>query len=262
MRTIKAMYFSPTHTTEQIVMQIAERLRDQLSCNMKQINITKPTARDKNYSFDAKDILVLGLPVYAGRIPTVTENTIKQLTGDNTPVILITLYGNRAYDDTLLEMKDTLEKQSFKIIAAAAFIGEHSFSYDLAANRPDGKDMLAASEFATKIAHKIENSFANNAAEKVAVKGNFPYKERAATPLFAPKTTDECNECMICYNECPTDAIEKNPKIIDTQKCIRCCACVKSCPLEAKYFDHEIFIKSKIWLEENFSERKEPEFFI
>ena len=262
MNIIKAMYFSPTHTTEQIVQQIAERLHGHLGYGVEKISITKAAQRDKQYALDKKDILVLGLPVYAGRIPAITESTLKQLIGNNTPAVIVAVYGNRDYDDTLLEMKDMLSAQGFIIVAAGAFIGEHSFSYKLASSRPDGQDMLAASEFATQTAKKLESIIDDGNAENITVKGSNPYKKRAVTPAFAPKTKESCNECMICYNECPTGAISTDPKVADAQKCIRCCACVKSCPLDAKYFDNEIMLKSTIWLEENFMPRKEPEIFI
>ena len=255
---IHAFYFSPTHTTEQLAEQVGERIKNALSGTLEKISLTKPAARGKTYSIPHEDIFLLALPVYGGRIPALLETTLRNIKGNNSQAIIIGVYGNRDFDDALLEMKDLLTENSFHVTAAGAFVGEHSFSRRLAANRPDGQDMIAASEFATKCAEKI---LAKEKTE-LQVKGNYPYKERNPAAPIAPKTTDDCNACMICFNACPTQAISgENPKIADNKKCIKCFACVKSCPLSAKYFDDENILKATVWLENSFMDRKEPEFF-
>ena len=256
---IQAFYFSPTHTTEQITLHISDKMAEILSLKVEKNSLTKPAERAKDYALTNSDILVLGLPVYGGRIPLLLEQTLKGMKGENTPAVLVTVYGNRDFDDALLEMKDLLSANGFKVVAAGAFIGEHSFSKKLAADRPDGQDMEIATDFAQRCAKKlIEKDFG-----KLIVKGHHPYKERNPNAPVAPKTKDSCNRCMICYNACPTQAISsEDPKIADQDKCIKCCACVKSCPLGAKYFDAEMMLKSTAWLETNFMDRKEPEFFL
>lgn len=256
---IKVIYFSPTHTTKKLALQVGNKLKEDLSVTMEEINLTKPAARGQSYKIANEDILLLAIPVYGGRIPILLEETVKKITGDKTKAIVLAVYGNRDYDDALLEMKDLLTENDFVVIAAAAFIGEHSFSFKLAAKRPDETDILVASDFAQKIAEKINSKN----LPPLAIKGNYPYKERSASMQLAPKTNDSCNACMICFNNCPTEAISNsNPKQIAKEKCLRCFACVKSCPLSAKYFDDEIIVNAIAFLESNFMARKEPEFFV
>lgn len=65
-RTVWAVYFSGTGTTEKIVTAIAataaERL--QLSCNT--LDFTSPAARERNYSFSSGDLVIFGTPGHCG----------------------------------------------------------------------------------------------------------------------------------------------------------------------------------------------------
>ncbi len=69
--------------------------------------------------------------------------------------IAVVVYGNRNYDDALIELKDILESDGFKVVAGAAFIGEHSFSKTLAKNRPDEKDMDIIKSLVMKYMKKL-----------------------------------------------------------------------------------------------------------
>ena len=154
-------------------------------------------------------------------------------------------------------MSDILSERGFKIVAAGAFIGEHSFSREVGKGRPDGSDIKIAEDFASSIAGKI----AEPSKGALKIKGNRPYKQRLPMPPCAPKTLDACTNCGLCAKICPAGAIDKNnPKKI-SDGCLMCCACVKACPQNAKYFDSEIYLKFKAFLEENYSARKEPELF-
>ena len=82
--------------------------------------------------FFRKDIVIVGVPVYAGRVPNVLLKYLNTMSGNGALAIAVVLYGNRNYDDALLELKDILEANGFKVIAGGAFIGEHAFSKTLA----------------------------------------------------------------------------------------------------------------------------------
>lgn len=255
--TIHAMYVSPTHTTQKVVTEVAKEMAAKTGGELKEINATLPEERANSFAFSSDDILVFGLPVYGGRIPGFTEDMITNMKGDNTKVVLCAVYGNRHFDDALLEMRDLLHKNGFVTVAAGAFIGEHSFTDKVGTARPDEKDLQQAREFGQKAADKATNG----SLEQIEVYGNNPYKERGPAAPVAPRTTDDCYDCMLCAKGCPVGAISfDNPREVDPNKCVKCCACVRVCPVNAKTFDDKL-AQSVAFLEGKCADRREPEFF-
>ena len=208
------------------------------------------------------------MPVYAGRIPNILLNYLNNIKGNNTLAIPIVLYGNRDYDDALLELNDLLIKNGFRVIAAASFIGEHSFSKTLAKDRPDDIDLSIAKSFADSVCEKIES----NTFSIVEIKGNRPYREyykpkdeadkSVDIKRVTPKTDRNCIDCKICAEVCPMGSIDYNDVTKMIGICIKCGACVKLCPTQSKYFDDPDYLRHKHELEEQYKKRKEPELFI
>ncbi|UAL59811.1 flavodoxin domain-containing protein, partial [Clostridium sporogenes] len=141
-KRINIMYFSATDTTKKVVYGIAEKLSEDFKVKEKinSIDFTLPKVREKVMDFSKEDIVVVGVPVYAGRVPNVLLKYLKTIISNDALAIAVVVYGNRNYDDALIELKDILELDGFKVVAGTAFIGEHSFSNTLAKNRPDEKD--------------------------------------------------------------------------------------------------------------------------
>ena len=273
MKRVNLMYFSPTATTKTIVEAIGNRLVDKNGIEKGiSVDFTLPTQRENGVTFSPNDILLIGVPVYAGRVPYILLSYLNTIKSNNTLAIPVVLYGNRDYDDALLELNDILIENGFSVIAGGAFIGEHSFSNTLAKDRPDETDLSTAKQFADNVYKKIEG----NSFDTLEIKGNRPYRAYnkpktdenktvesiKAEPKVEPKTDDNCIDCKICAEVCPMACIDYNDvtKIIGT--CIKCGACVKLCPTSSKYFDNPDYLKLKHLLEEHFKERKEPELYV
>lgn len=266
-----ALYFSATGTTKKIVTAIAEKLSENMTgkAEIRNIDFTLPEARKQAVAFGKEDIVVAGVPVYAGRVPNVLLKYLKNVAGNGASAVAVVVYGNRNYDDALLELKDILETDGFRVVAGGAFIGEHSFSKTLGQNRPDEKDMAATVDFAGRIHRKLT---APGEIGAVAVKGNKPYRDyykprnESGNPVdirkVTPKTSSECIECKLCAEICPMGSIDSEDVTKITGICIKCCACIKDCPVGAKYFDDENFLWHRKELEIHFTERREPEFFV
>lgn len=266
-KNIWSMYFSATGTTEKIVTFVADELAAKAgmeSGKAQRYDFTLPAAREGQPQFGEEDVVVFGIPTYAGRIPNLLLKYVQSVQGNGALAIPIVLYGNRNYDDSLIELRNTLESNDFHTIAAAAFIGEHSFSKILAAGRPDDKDMAIAKEFASKI--QLEDH------GMIPVKGEEPirdyYKPRDRKGTFInilkvkPLTSGACVKCGLCAKVCPMGSISiENPKEIPG-KCIKCCACEKKCPVGAKYFEDPGYLYHKTELEEMYERRAEPELFL
>lgn len=261
--TISMIYFSPTDGTRKIVRTAGGTMAKELGAIVQETDLTKKENRDKAYSLGKEDVLILGLPVYGGRVPALLDETLSRLKGENTYAVVIAVYGNRDYEDALLEMKELLSGNGFRVAAAAAFIGEHSYSQKIAAGRPDQKDLKLVREFARKAIKKITEYQGGTPFSPLKVKGKVPYKPRAAASPDAPLTNDQCTECLACVFECPTGAIsQSDPRLADRDLCIKCCACVKVCPEEAKYFDNEKIRTIVTFLKSNCSDYKQPEYFL
>ena len=271
---LKAFYFSATGTTRKIVTGLAEGLAGNPGNPGNQpvmhIDFTLPEARKSPLSFAQEDLVVIGVPVYAGRVPNVLLKYLNAVQGNGASAIAVVVYGNRHFNDALIELKDILGSTGFKVVAGGAFIGEHSFSRVLGANRPDESDMAAVSDFAGRIAGKLA---ASGQHEPLSVPGDRPYRaysrpkandgRQMVLHKVTPKTGEDCIDCKLCVSLCPMGSIDMDDVSQIKGICLRCCACVKACPTEAKHFDDADFLFHKNDLETLYtSPRREPETFL
>ncbi|MDL2225219.1 (4Fe-4S)-binding protein [Eubacteriales bacterium OttesenSCG-928-M02] len=258
---ITSMYFSPTHTTKAIVTGVCKGLQSALSVDSQEVDLTLPGGRQALPSFGEGDLLVLGLPVYAGRIPLLMAEYLRALSGKGAWAIPLVVYGNRDYDDALLEVADILADGGFTVLSAGAFIGEHSFTNKVATGRPDETDRSLCEKFGADSAALLLNPIKKPTPP--TIRGNRPYKERNPSPPMGPHTTDACTHCGICPTVCPTAAIDFSDETqVEESLCLRCCACVKSCPEGAKHFPQEGMQNSIIFLIDSCSDYREPELFL
>jgi NAD-dependent dihydropyrimidine dehydrogenase PreA subunit/flavodoxin len=270
-KQMHAFYFSATGTTKKIVSTIAGKISEDMAgeIGVNHIDFTLPEARKQAVSFGKEDIVVVGVPVYAGRVPNVLLKFLKAVVGNGAWAVAVVVYGNRNYDDALIELRDILDADDFTVVAGGAFIGEHSFSKTLGQDRPDEHDIAKAVDFAGRVYKKIA---APGEISTVSVKGNRPYRDyykprdKNGNPVdirkVSPKTNDDCVDCKLCAELCPVGSIDAGDVSNITGICIKCCACIKNCPVDAKYFDDENYLRHKHELEVEFAERREPEFFL
>ncbi|WP_372772294.1 EFR1 family ferrodoxin [Mangrovibacterium sp.] len=261
---INTFYFSPTGTTETILNNLAANFPAVKICNF---NLTLPGTSNKPEPIDSSSLSIVGMPVYSGRLPMEAIRRFETINGNQSLAIVIVVYGNREFDDALLELTELAQKANFRVIAAAAFVGEHSYSTTdrpIAHSRPDQQDLNHIATFADLVRKKLDETELKNAASTIQVPGNRPFVERKQYPLIIPETSHaDCTQCGLCVECCPTGAINLEDEIVtDPEKCIWCCACVKKCPEQARHFDHEIIQSIRERLFTNCRERKEPQFYL
>lgn len=233
---VRLVCFSPTGTTKAIVQNIANGLK----CNnIELIDITRPVDREQLLRTKEDELLIVALPVYMGRLPALLSGWLHSIKAESTPAVCVVVYGNHAYEDALLELKDVLISCGCKPFAGAAYIGEHSFSSEelpSSAGRPDVSDLCHAELFGHKIQEKLLSFTTVDDITDVIVPGNFPYG--GVTDLWKVdfiSVNKACLQCGICAEGCPTGAIAPgNSKLIDIQRCTLCCACIKNCPQNGK----------------------------
>ena len=271
--TVWSVYFSATGTTEKVVTGIATAAAKLLGAQYRSRPFNRPESREQPLAFSKEDFVVLGIPVYAGRVPNLLLPFIKEkVSGNDTPATAVTLFGNRSYDDALIELRDIMQENGFCCISAGAFVGEHSFSTTLGAGRPDERDMALARRLGEETATKILRLAAAPSAA-VHVKGSVPIRpyytprDRFGNPVnilkVKPKTdAAKCTGCGTCSNVCTMGSIDPSNAGLITGVCTKCCACVKRCPAGAKFFDDEGYLFHKRELEEMYERRAEAELFI
>ncbi len=269
-KNIYAVYFSPTGGTQKIIEALSNDLSQLLHIPFQKIDLTILTNRQTRYDFDSNSLVILAIPVYAGRIPNkLLPDLDRCLNGSGkTAIIPISVYGNRNYDEALREMLMLTEKNGFIPIGATTMISQHAFSSLIAKDRPDFSDFQALTDFSNKIAGKILN---NQELTGITYDRDTPIGPYY-TPLRSDHTParflkanpvtemDKCNNCGICVKKCPMGSISVDNVADVSGICIKCQACVKFCPTHAKYFTDADFLSHVEMLENTYTDRKEAKF--
>lgn len=247
------IYFSPTGGTK----KVADILTDVWNCEKESVDLGRASLNEADCRFQSKDICLVAVPSFGGRVPKIAADKLKKMTGSGAKAIPVCVYGNRAYEDTLLELKEILEGRDFHCVAAVAAVAEHSILRQFATGRPDADDQKELLQFAEKIKQRIEIKF----SEKLNIPGNKPYRDYGVLPTI-PKPGKDCNQCGLCAKECPVQAIASNdPAIVDSKKCISCMRCTVVCPQQTRHVSKLILAAASQKLKKACSGRKENELF-
>jgi len=266
-----AVYFTGTGNTKKTVCTVAKAACEVLGCPCEEYDFSLPPARERELAFTDSDLVVFGTPVYAGRVPNVLLPYLtKNVKGNGALAIPVVTYGNRNFDDGLMELRNLMISNGLAPIAAGAFVGEHSFSTTLGAGRPDAEDLSLARSLGEKAAEKICSGTADT---PVAVEGEDPIRpyytprDRNGNPINILKVkpvtdTSKCVNCGMCARICTMGSIDPKDVTSVTGTCIKCCACVKRCLRGAKYFEDAGYLYHQHELEDIYARRSESKIFV
>ncbi len=241
--------FSPTGGTEKVANIIGKAWSE----NAVIIDLSDPKTDFTKCEIKKEDTVLIAMPSFGGRAPAIAIERLKQINGNGANCTLVCVYGNRAYEDTLVEMEDAAKESGFRVIAAIAAVAEHSIIPRYAANRPDASDERQLEGFADRISGKNE--------DVASIPGNRPYKKSGGGGLI-PKVTKNCIKCGLCAEKCPVQAINPETLMADSKKCISCMRCVKKCPHGARKVNGAMVSVAAMAIKKACSIRKENELFL
>ena len=248
------MVFSPTGGTEKVSGLVAGALDG----NTVAVDLTDSGQNFRVVSMTKDDVAVISVPSYAGRVPAVVVDRLSMVRGNGARAVLVCVYGNRAFEDTLVELEDVAKRAGFRVVAAVAAIAEHSVARQFAAGRPDAQDVSQLAEFAQRIRQKL----LDGDMSEPSIPGNRPYKQ-AGGHSMVPQATEDCVSCGACAALCPVRAIDKDdPSQVNGDVCISCMRCVAVCPRGARKPNPAALAAVTKMLSRVCVERKECKLFI
>lgn len=245
--------FSPTGGTMKAADMVAQTLADTVTL----VDLSDSKKDFRGVTLNEDDVAVIAVPSYGGRVPATAVARLAKFRGNGARAVLMAVYGNRAYEDTLLELQDTVKEAGFKVVAAIAAVAEHSIAHQFATGRPDALDQQQLEAFA----RRIEKKLADGDLAAPHLPGNRPYKTSSVS--MVPKATKACVSCGLCAQKCPVQAIDRlHPHNVDKKACISCMRCVTICPHHARRLHPIMQAAAGLALKKACAQRKEAELFI
>jgi len=237
-KRVHALVFSGAGTTTAVARRFCEsfaKASNQLGMPVEvEVDDITPAASAVP-AIGANELVVVAVPSYGGRVPTPVASRLSRLGHVGAPAIMLVTYGNRAVDDTFIELADTLESKGMVPVGGAAVVAHHSLMTNVAQGRPDQDDLSVVDELARHASSKLAHAACARDARLGSVPGGRPYREFGGVP-FKPRTDEElCVRCGACVVQCPVCAIDaEDPTKTDADACISCMRCIDVCPRGAR----------------------------
>ena len=226
---VYTIHFSPTGTSRKVAGQIAQAFGGVTA----EVDLCRQ--QPQKMEFGQADDCIFSVPCYGGRIPQAAAKRLSGIRGAQTPAVVCVTFGNRAFEDALLELADCVQASGFQVAAACAVSAEHNIMHIFGQGRPDALDRQEIQRFAAAAAKKV----ADGKTGRPVLPGNRPYKDRhaAAAPILVDEAA--CTQCGQCALQCPVNAISADGWQADRAVCINCMRCIQICPQKSRRLPEE-----------------------
>lgn len=226
------LHFSPTGGVEQVARLAGEELAAALEMEAAFYDLASLDYRLPDLA--PGDMTLLASPVYGGRIPALIGKRLLNLrdtaAGLEIPAVALVVYGNRAFEDALLELADLATACGLLVMGGMSAVAEHSMCRSVAAGRPDEAD----AEDLRRLSRRLAEHLRGAPVPAPRLPGQRPYRHWAALPV-TPTASVSCTACGKCAAACPAQAIDPaRPQETLRGRCILCMRCVKICPAHAR----------------------------
>ncbi len=238
---IAVFFFSATGNTKQMAQVIGSRLNE-LGSEIELIDITSLNDRQRAIEIKAYDGAVLGSPIHSMRAPRLVRDWIATLQGDGMKCATFFTYGGFQVHPTHYDSSRRLEAQGFQVVASAEFLGKHTFNlggWQSMLGRPNDDD----ASLARKYADALHARFSGHEEAVVQDLDKGPYSEEQLDQFegfrfqlvtqLPTRDGEECQQCLLCQEDCPSGAMDAEKGQADPEKCIVCLRCVQNCPDQA-----------------------------
>lgn len=227
--------FSPTGHTRRVMHFLATGFAGS-GLLVNELDVTDRYDREEARSFNPDDLVFVGVPVYAGRVPRPMQD-FSQWQGNGAIAIPVVTYGSRAHEDALRELAALLRTSGFKVPAGAAFPVEHSLFPEFGQGRPNDDDRYQIEHFAKDVLTRLTEGRLTGEATFPGEGDLRPYPAQAAVPM--PDTI--CRQCGRCTEVCPVDIIDPfTMRVTDPTQCIGCGACIHACPDGMRHYPEAV----------------------
>jgi Pyruvate/2-oxoacid:ferredoxin oxidoreductase delta subunit len=240
--SVAIVSFSPTGTTDRVTEAVAAGIGQKQPVRW---NITVPGGREElaramSDGPPVFDYWIVGVPVYSGKIPPIAIEALRHLRLDGQRAVSCVTYGNNEYGTALRDLTRHLTDSGAAVIAAGAFVGEHSFSamFPIALGRPDEADLRVAGDMG-------RSAVGRSGDEVVAwdqISGAISFSTRVL-PAKGPQPVvdhSQCTKCLTCVEHCPMGILDAQTiEYLDAaakKRCLGCMSCVKRCPEGARSY--------------------------
>lgn len=240
--------FSPTGGTQRVVNILAQNM----SQDVIRVDLSDPNMDFGTCNISQDDFALIALPSYGGRAPEVALDRLRMIGGNGAKASLVCVYGNRDFEDTLVEMADMAAECGFEVTSAITAVAEHSIFPQFATRRPDAADAELLARFAKQLA---------DADRGPKIPGNRPYKTYKGVPL-TPKTNGNCTNCGACAHTCPVQAIDPETSKADADVCISCMRCLRTCPRDGRQLNSVLTSAAALKLKSVCADRKNPRLYL
>lgn len=159
-RRVTGLYYSPVGgtaiMTERLARKIGQLLGDGSAedisiecCDLLREEVSGMTIDDET-------IVVIGLPVYVGKIPLPAIEALKKIRGNGAMTVAAVSYGSRSYGNALFELKAVAEDLGFRLVGAGAFLINYMAICGSSNSMAPSLDIDSMKDFCRAVSGKIE----------------------------------------------------------------------------------------------------------